>query len=641
MLFPLVLGILVKCVTAAQTITQTRWDSEVNLTDADCHAMTTISNIILMEGMETVYIMHDDEQDSCLYKLIGNLTHSTKVQFMGEVAFMDDMTTVIDNLVQQENIHMMRRTLNFALFCSARCIQQALVTGMELDIKVGKKSVLRHFSKWILIPKDDTVITVTDLTFDNVILLNHNKNTTTQEVATLLWGKEGRQWDIVDSSSTTRLNKTSLFPNTRYGLNGRKLIVVALEWKPFSVKERGSDVIDYSGISGEYMDYLSIRFNFSYRYTEPQDNLWGHKSEDGNWTGIVGVLQREEADMCSVPYAFNVERAKVMEFTYPVLIEYSTVMYKTSEDKNKTWKVLISCFKWEVYAVGVAVILVVGLLYACLLRSTPNQSRDVQLMRKYVCCNGLMVGIQPPLHQSSEEMPVFDSGRILFSCWWLFCLIMVAVYRGNLMAFLAISRTVVPFSTLEELANQDVYDVGAPVGSYLSLALMSSNQTTLKTIWKKIEKTHAASPKFGDGDYLYQLQRLHEGNFAYIQSNVASDVIMNGTCNLAKMKEGFLPTSSSMPFPLHSPLARLFYPEVLSVMDTGLYAKWYGKWVPTQESCSDKSVAVGVSALQVDDYYSALAACAAGVSLAAMVLLGETYFIEIMPQRNAAKCKET
>ncbi|XP_046363536.1 probable glutamate receptor [Haliotis rufescens] len=641
MLSPLFLGILVQCVSTVQQVTQTRWNTGTNPPETDCHTMAAVSNIISMEKMETVYIIYDGEQDTCLYKLTGNLTHRTKVQFMGEDTFQDDLTSVIDDLVQHGNIDMMRRTLNVVLSCSARCIQQALVTGLELDMKVGKQSVLRHFSKWILIPNDNTGIAVTNLTMDNVILLTDNKNTTIKEVATLLWAKEGRQWDILDRGSTISLNNSTVYPNTRFGLNGRKLIVVALEWKPFSVKERDSGIVTYSGISGEYMDYLSKSFNFSYKYIEPPDKLWGHKTEDGNWTGIVGLLQREEADMCSVPYAFNIERAEVMEFTYPVLMEYSTVIYKTSQDESKIWKVLISCFKWEVYIVGVVVMLTVGLLHVCLLKSTPDPSKDGRIMKNSVSSGGLLMGIMPPLNQASVDIPMFDSGRMLFSCWWLFCLIMTAIYRGNLMAFLTVSRTVVPFRTLEELANQDVYDIGAPVGSYLSLAIMSSNQTTLKKIWKKIQQTHAVGPKSGDADYVYQLQRLHEGYFAYMQSNVASDVIMNGTCSLAKMKEAFLPTVSSMTFPLHSPMARLFHSKVLSVMDTGLYPKWYGKWVPTQESCSDKSIDVGVSTLHVHDYYSALAACAVGVSVASMVLLGETYLFQIMPRRNIASLTDT
>ncbi|XP_067672268.1 glutamate receptor U1-like [Haliotis asinina] len=590
----------------------------------DEHVASTLLPILTTEKIKSIIVVYENENDPCLYKFIDDLDRGIKVRLMSQSTFGDQLRSVMDNIVIDERLHTMHRTLNFVLRCTTKCIQHCLFTGMELDIKVGRRSVLRHFSKWILIPKDDKGIAVTDLTFDNVILLNHKKASPRIEIATLMWQHGGRQWNRLHTlCGPTISDGIKVFPNARFGLNGRQLTVLALEWKPFSVKERDRDIVYYSGISGLYIDYLSVRFNFSYKYIEPADGLWGTMEENGSWTGIVGMLQRQEADLCSVPYAMSIERAKVMEFTYPILTEYSTVIYKKMEDENKAWKVLISCFKWDVYVVGGIVLLIVGLMYGCLIKTTPNPYKEVQIMREAVYYNGTIMAIMPPLSEASVDIPVFDSGRILFSCWWLFCLIMVAVYRGNLMAFLAVSRTVVPFSTLEELANQDVYDVGAPVGSYLSSVIESSKQVELKKLWEKIQKTQAASPKSGPEDYQYQVQRLHQGNFAYMQANTVAVVIMNGTCNLAKMKEGFLPTSSSMTFPLHSPLARLFYPEIISAMDRGLGPKWYGSWLPSQEFCSDQSVDVGVSALHIQDYIGAIAASAVGICLAVLALLVE------------------
>ena len=40
------------------------------------------------------------------------------------------------------------------------------------------------------------------------------------------------------------------------------------------------------------------------------------------------------------------------------------------------------------------------------------------------------------------------------SCWWLFCIIVVAIYCGNLIAFLTVSKDKPPFNSLEELLIQ-------------------------------------------------------------------------------------------------------------------------------------------------------------------------------------------
>ncbi|XP_067671699.1 probable glutamate receptor [Haliotis asinina] len=599
-----------------------------------------VSSIIDREGMDTVFVIYEDEEDVCVNSLIDSISHHTQIQYTQQEAFGKQLTSVISELVQKENIDVMRRTLNFVILCSSRCIQYSLATGHEVDLKVGRKSVLRHFSKWIALSSDDTPILVQNQTFDNIVLLSQSKNSTKRELSTLMWAAGGRWWDVLDSGNTINISSITLFPNMAFGLNGRKLLVVSLEWKPYSLKVRDTGNISYTGISDEFMEHLSTRFNFSYQYVEPSDGQWGEKMDNGSYTGIVGTLQREEADICSVPYAYSVERAKVMQFTYFMHSGFTTVMYKKSEDANKTWKVLLACFKWEVYIVGGIVLSVVGLMHVFLIRSTPYPSKILAAEKKTSMVAGFTMSITAPLAQSSAQPPVFDSGRMLFSCWWLFCLIMAAVYRGNLMAFLTVSRTFVPFRSIEELANQDEYDVGSSPGTYHSLAIQSSNQTVMKKLWKKIEKTRQESPENRDAEHQFQLQRLHKGYYALLETSTIADNIMSETCSLARMREGFLPSTGGMTFPLYSPLARLFYLELMTVMETGLERKWYSKWVPSQDSCPDDSITVGVSALRIQEYYSALAACVVGIGAAVLVLLGETYMFELIPRSHSKRSRD-
>ena len=47
----------------------------------------------------------------------------------------------------------------------------------------------------------------------------------------------------------------------------------------------------YGGLCPEMLQSISATMNFTYTLVEPEDGQWGVELEDGNWTGLVGMLQ--------------------------------------------------------------------------------------------------------------------------------------------------------------------------------------------------------------------------------------------------------------------------------------------------------------------------------------------------------------
>ena len=57
------------------------------------------------------------------------------------------------------------------------------------------------------------------------------------------------------------------------------------------------------------------------------------------------------------------------------------------------------------------------------------------------------------------------ASRIILSCYWLLVITIVAVYTGNLIAFMTIKKIKLPVNTLEDLAHHPEFQAGLSAGT--------------------------------------------------------------------------------------------------------------------------------------------------------------------------------
>lgn len=68
-------------------------------------------------------------------------------------------------------------------------------------------------------------------------------------------------------------------------------------------------------------------------------------------------------------------------------------------------------------------------------------------------------------------LPKSQSSRTITSFWWLFSIIVVATYSGNLIASLTVTRSLIPFNSVKEMVQQSTYKWGTSNGTYLNMLL--------------------------------------------------------------------------------------------------------------------------------------------------------------------------
>ena len=78
--------------------------------------------------------------------------------------------------------------------------------------------------------------------------------------------------------------------------NGMRFRMAAETWKPFLIVSEESDRDRFTGVMAKILDYLQISLNFSTSLARPPDGAWGALDDEGHWSGMVGMVKRNEVD---------------------------------------------------------------------------------------------------------------------------------------------------------------------------------------------------------------------------------------------------------------------------------------------------------------------------------------------------------
>ena len=94
----------------------------------------------------------------------------------------------------------------------------------------------------------------------------------------------------------------------------------------------GKEVYCCRGYCVDLLVELSKECNFTYSLYLSEDEYGSlehnNKTEKQEWTGLIGELVKESADMIVAPLTINPERAQVIEFSKPFKYQGITILQK-------------------------------------------------------------------------------------------------------------------------------------------------------------------------------------------------------------------------------------------------------------------------------------------------------------------------
>ncbi|VDK19511.1 unnamed protein product [Anisakis simplex] len=106
--------------------------------------------------------------------------------------------------------------------------------------------------------------------------------------------------------------------------------------EPFVMKTT-SNAIGYEGFCIDLLIEMSRILKFDFKIIEVLDGTYGIEDETGKWNGLIGVLQRREADLSVSAVTITYSRAEVIDFTLPFMhLGISILLAKSTDLPEKS-----------------------------------------------------------------------------------------------------------------------------------------------------------------------------------------------------------------------------------------------------------------------------------------------------------------
>ncbi|CAG2211131.1 GRID1 [Mytilus edulis] len=531
----------------------------------------SLMSVIVYLKWSSVCIVHDNEteyQATLLHEMLS------AAGIFGNVQRMEQMTSQrIDDLMSEKTTAHDDTSLNFTLLCSLNVCQNYLAKPFDYGRKHVVRSSLIHNSRWLLgiFHNGDTYEQETNYStvLDNVAVIKfptsflnksqHHTDTINLcdmkdgwlPINTLMWEKKSRRLSIVGYTklSGSLLTMKEFFPNSKMGFNKRKFLVSTLPWKPFVNFNEKTNT--YTGFTMDLLQHLALALNFTYEITRPLDGKWGSQMENGSWNGLIGHLERRDVDLVAAPLTMTIQRENAVDFAIPYYYDSAAILLKKPDPNAKKWRTLIDPLSKYVFLCIFLFITVTSLFLFVFEKYTPYYRRMEE--RDKIFSTFLNIG--------GEHLAGSSSGRTLLSSWWIFCIIMMATYSRNLVAFLTVTKDKLPFSDIAGLVELGSYKWGTQEGTVFETIFKASTRPDYVKFWKGVVANNKTNPNILSADGDVQVRLVMEGNYAYVGDKTHFELTMATNCHLAMVPSDIVSMQYAIALPNNSPFTKIFSDE--------------------------------------------------------------------------------
>ncbi|GFU19882.1 uncharacterized protein NPIL_436061, partial [Nephila pilipes] len=206
----------------------------------------------------------------------------------------------------------------------------------------------------------------------------------------------------------------------------KKLIIAMYNYSEITEIYQGEDgAIKLGGVDGKLLDILSETLKFRYELVSSPDEEWGSLSTAGNWTGLIGMVSRGQADAAIGFLSASMERLTVVDFSEPYSINELSLMTHLPGTLPKAYSYFYP-FEWNVWACTIAVWFILPLLFY------------IQTNKKYPYCRLVFQMYRFIIRQNFTKFAY--RRKFLFGLWLYFAFIISSSYTAVLFSIITVEN---------------------------------------------------------------------------------------------------------------------------------------------------------------------------------------------------------
>ncbi|GBO15232.1 Glutamate receptor ionotropic, delta-2, partial [Araneus ventricosus] len=199
-------------------------------------------------------------------------------------------------------------------------------------------------------------------------------------------------------------------------------------------------IIKLSGYEGKFLQSILTKMDMEYEIVVPEDRQWGLQQDNGSWTGLIGMIERGEADMACTFLAMTDQRMEAVDFSSSYALEVYTFATHMPDSYKSNFAILHP-FQATVWICLCGILVMTSIVYAQL------QERKTSPGRIFYKLLASILKQPQEMHDKTRE----SSSLLLM--WSLFALIISLSYSATLLSFVMLPSKEHPISTIHELSE--------------------------------------------------------------------------------------------------------------------------------------------------------------------------------------------